>query len=170
MAVEDLHGLLKHELGDLLYAEKVFLKGMKQMSKQSSNPVIRERILQHADETEEQIVNLERAFETIGYKARAQKCDAALGLDEERKSFKEDEDPSPEILEAFNLGAGLRNEHYEIAGYRTAIAIAKQTGNDECVQLLQQNLDQEIAMATFLEQNASSALAELDEMIGEEEE
>src|SRR5215467_14429857 len=107
MAVDDMNGLLKHELGDLLYAEKVFLKGLKQMSKEASNPMIRDRIVQHAEETQEQIVNLERAFEAIGYRPRAQKCDAALGLDEERKSFR-NEDPSPEVLEAFNLGAGLR--------------------------------------------------------------
>lgn len=167
MAVEDMSGLLKHELGDLLYAEKVFLKGLKQMSKESSNPMIRDRIVQHAEETQEHIVNLERAFESIGYRPRAQKCDAALGLDEERKSFR-DEDPSPEVLEAFNLGAGLRNEHYEIAGYRTAIAIAKQTGNEECARILQTNLDQEVAMATFLERNAPNALAELDDMMEDE--
>jgi len=164
MAVENMNGLLKHELGDLLYAEKVFLKGLKQMSKEASNPTIRDRIVQHAEETQEQIVNLERAFESIGHRPRAQKCDAALGLDEERKSFRENEPPQA-VLEAFNLGAGLRNEHYEIAGYRTAIAIAKQTGNEECARLLQQNLDQEVAMATFLEQQAPSALAELDDSL-----
>lgn len=164
MAVQDMQGLLKHELGDLLYAEKVFLKGLKQMSKEASNSFIRDRIVRHAEETQDQITNLERAFETIGSKPRALKCDAALGLDEERKSFREEE-PSPEVLEAFNLGAGLRVEHYEIAGYRSAIAIAKQTGNDQCAWLLQQNLDQEVAMATFLEQSAPNALAELGDML-----
>jgi len=167
MAVQDMQGLLKHELGDLLYAEKVFLKGLKQMSKEASNPMIRDRIVRHAEETQEHIVNIERAFETIGYKPRAQKCDAAIGLDEERKSFR-DEDPSPEVLEAFNLGSGLRVEHYEIAGYRTAIALAKQTGNEQCARLLQHNLDQEVAMATFLEQSAPNALAELGDLLDED--
>lgn len=164
MAVADMHGLLRHELGDLLYAEKVFLKGLKQMSKESSNPIIRDRIVQHAEETQEQIAVLERAFDTIGHRARAQKCDAALGIDEERKVFRE-ENPAPELLEAFNLGAGLRVEHYEIAGYRSAIALAEQTGNEACAQLLRRNLDQEIAMARFLEQNAPSALAQLGDRL-----
>lgn len=163
--VSDMSGLLKHELGDLLYAEQVFLKGLKQMSKETSNRRLRDRIVQHAEETQEHIVNLERAFECIGYKPSAHKCAASIGLDEERKSFKEEERPVPEMLEAFNLGIGLRVEHYEIAGYRSAIALARQAGNQECVALLQRNLDQEVAMATFLEQSAPNALAQLEDQL-----
>jgi ferritin-like metal-binding protein YciE len=170
MAVNDLNQLLKHELGDLLYAERVFLKGLKQMAKQTSNSVIADRIVQHAEETQGHIENLERAFETIGYKPRAQKCDGALGLDEERKSFMEEEEPSEEVLEAFNLGSGLRVEHYEIAGYRSAIALAKQTGNIEAAQYLNQNLEQEVAMARFIEEQSSSALQNLGQQLGTEEE
>lgn len=165
MSVADMEALLKYELGDLLYAEKVFLGGLKQMSKEMSNLRMRDRIVRHAEETQEQIVNLERAFECIGYKPRAQKCAASLGLETERLSFREEKKPSPEMLEAFNLGAGLRVEHYEIAGYRSAIALAQQAGNPECARLLQQNLDQEIAMATFLERNTPNALAQLGDQM-----
>lgn len=165
MMVDDMTGLLKHELGDLLYAEKVFLKGLKQMSKETSNIKVRDRIVQHAEETQEQIVNLERAFEAIGFRPRAQRCAASLGLEEERQSFKEEKKPVREMLEAFNLGAGLKVEHYEIAGYRSAIALARQAGNQSCVSLLQKNLDQEVAMATFLEQTAPNALAELGDQL-----
>ena len=132
-----MEGLLKHELGDLLYAEKIFLRGLKQMSKETSNPRIRDRIVRHAEETQEQIDRLERAFEAIGYRPRAQRCAASIGMEEERQAFKTEKAPSPQVLEAFNLGAGLRVEHYEIAGYRSAIALARQSGNQVCVDLLQ---------------------------------
>lgn len=164
-AVSDITGLLKYELGDLLYAEQISLKGLKQMSKETSNPQIRDRIVQHAEETQEHIVNLERAFECIGYRPKAEKCGASLGLHHERELFKHEKRPIPEMLEAFNLGAGLRVEHYEIAGYRSAIALARQAGNQECVTLLQRNLDQEVAMATFLEQSAPNALAQLEDQV-----
>ncbi len=164
-AVNDMSGLLKHELGDLLYAEQVFLKGLKQMSKETSNRQLRDRMVQHAEETQEHIINLEHAFESMGYKPRAEKCAGSLGLAEERQTFKEEKMPVPEMLEAFNLGAGLRIEHYEIAGYRSAIALARQAGNQECVTLLQRNLDQEVAMATFLEQSAPNALAQLEDRL-----
>ena len=161
MAVNDMQQLLKHELGDLLYAERTFLKGLKKMSKEIADPTIRERVVQHATETEGHIRNVERAFETIGVKPRAQKCDGAIGLVEEHDAFKEGESPSDEMLEAFDLGSGLRVEHYEIAGYRSAIAIAQAIGNSECVTLLNQNLEQEVAMAKFIEDNAVTALKKL---------
>jgi ferritin-like metal-binding protein YciE len=160
MAVENLTDLLKHELGDILYAEKTFLKGMKTMAREIADPMMKDRILQHAEETEGQISNLEEAFESIGFKARAKKCPGALGLKEEHDEFKEEE-PSKEMLEAFDLGSGLRVEHYEIAAYRTAIAIAKTIGNQQCARLLTENLEQELAMAKFLETNAAAALRKL---------
>src|SRR5687768_4923527 len=131
MAVNDMNQLLKHELGDLLYAERTFLKGLKKMSKEISDPMMKERVIKHAAETEQQIEVLGKAFESIGLKPRAEKCDAAIGLKEEHDSFLEDE-PSKEMLEAFDLGSGLRIEHYEIAGYRSAIAIAKEIGRASC--------------------------------------
>ena len=161
MAVDDMTKLFKHELGDLLFAEKTFLKGLKAMAKETSNPAIKQRILEHAGETEGHIDTLGRAFEAAGLKAKATKCDAALGLKEEHDSFKEEEEPTPEILEAFNLGSGLRVEHYEIAGYRSAIVLARTLGFDESASLLQQNLEQEEAMAKFLEAQAAGALASL---------
>ena len=161
MPVDDLTKLFKHELGDLLFAEKTFLKGLRTMAKETSDPVVKERIVRHAAETEGHIETLGRAFEAAGLKARATKCDAALGLKEEHDSFKEDEDPTPAMLEAFDLGSGLRVEHYEIAGYRSAIALALALGFDESAALLAQNLEQEEAMARFLESHAAGALAAL---------
>lgn len=161
MAVDDMTKLFKHELGDLLFAEKTFLKGLKGMAKETSNPLVKQRILQHASETEGHIDTIGRAFEAAGLKAKATKCDAALGLKEEHDSFKEEEAPTPEVLEAFNLGSGLRVEHYEIAGYRSAIVLAGTLGFAESAALLQQNLVQEEAMASFLESHAAGALATL---------
>jgi len=167
MAVNDLHALLKHELGDILYAEKTVLKGLKKMSKEVKDPEMNERLLRHYEETEGQIENVERAFEAIGEKARAQKCPGILGLMEEHKEFSEEEEPSDEVQEAFDLGAGLRVEHYEIAAYNTAIALAKTLGYTECVTLLDENLRQEMDMERFLRTNASKALRKLNAQMAE---
>ena len=161
MAVDDMTKLFKHELGDLLYAEKTFLKGLKAMAKETSDPTIKQRILQHHAETEGHVTTLQAAFEAAGFSAKATKCDAAIGLKEEHDSFKTDEEPTSEVLEAFNLGSGLRVEHYEIAGYRSAIVLAKVLGFDESAVLLEQNLAQEEEMARFLEQHAATALKKL---------
>ena len=161
MAVTDLNELLKHELGDLLYAEKTILKGLKKMSKEVSDPEMRERMLAHYDETEQQIANLEEAFATIGAKPKAQKCPGILGLMQEHDEFKSEEEPSKEMLEAFDLGSGLRIEHYEIAAYNTAIALAKSLRNTECASLLTENLQQEVAMEKFLRTSAGKTLKKL---------
>ena len=153
--------LLKHELGDLLYAERRFLTATKKMVRETSDPKIKERVERHVQETETQIGRLEKAFEAIGEKAKAEKCDAAIGLREEHDSFKSEEKPSAEMLEAFDLGSGLRVEHYEIAGYRSAIAVASALGEDRCAEILRESLAEEEDMAKFLETNAPAALKRL---------
>jgi ferritin-like metal-binding protein YciE len=158
MAVNDLQDLLKHELGDLLFAEKTILKGLKKMTREVSNPEMKQRMEAHYTETEQQIQNIERAFESMGLKARAQKCPGILGIMEEHDEFKTEEEPSKPILEAFDLGSGLRVEHYEIAGYRSAIALARALRQREVVDLLKQNLEQEVAMARFIETSAVQSL------------
>ncbi len=161
MSMESLPDLLKHELGDLLYAERTILKSIKKLSREVKEPMLLERMQQHYAETEQQITNIERAFEAIGEKAKSEKCPGILGLVEEHDEFKKDEEPTRQMLEAFNLGTALRIEHYEIAAYTTAIAIAKAMGNTECVRALSENLAQEVAMEKFLRANAVKALKQL---------
>jgi ferritin-like metal-binding protein YciE len=86
------------------------------------------------------------------------KCEAAQGLKEEHDSFKSEEKPSKTVMSAFSLGSGLRVEHYEIAAYRTAIALAGALGQRECAGILKENLKEELAMAAFLEKNAAAVL------------
>lgn len=153
--------LLKHELGDLLYAERRFLTATKTMARETNDPEIKRRVEQHVAETERQIERLDKAFEAIGEKSKAEKCEAAIGLREEHDSFKKEEKPSKELLEAFDLGSGLRVEHYEIAGYRTAIAIATALGHSDCAAILKESLAEEEEMARFLEESAPAALQRL---------
>ncbi len=169
MAMTDAQELLKHDLGDILYAEKQILKALKPMIREASDPEMRARLEQHQGETEQQITNLERAFEAMGLKARGQKCPGILGIIEEKKEFQEEEEPSKAVLEAFNLGAGLRVEHYEIAAYRSAMAVAKASGQTQVVALLRENLEQELAMAKFIEGASAKVLRAAMAMMASEE-
>lgn len=169
MSVKTPRELLKHELGDLLYAEKQILKALKPMIRETSDPEMKARLEQHEQETEAQVGNVERAFEAMGEKARPQKCPGILGIIEEKKEFKEEEEPSKAMLEAFNLGAGLRVEHYEIAAYRSAMTLAKSLGLREVAALLKENLDQELAMAKFIENASPAALQRVMAMVEQEQ-
>jgi ferritin-like metal-binding protein YciE len=161
MAVSQMKDLLKHELGDLLYAEQLILKMLGTLTREVKNPEVLARVQEHVGETEEQIERLRRAFEAIGEKAKAETCEAAVGLKAEHDSFKKDENPSKQLLEAFDLGNSLRVEHYEIAGYRSAIAVATAMGEREVAALLGESLREEEAMASFIERNSVKALKAL---------
>lgn len=161
MAVSQMKDLLKHELGDLLYAEQLILKMLGTLTREVRNPEVLARVQEHVGETEEQIQRLRRAFEAIGEKAKAETCEAAVGLKAEHDSFKKDENPSKQLLEAFDLGNSLRVEHYEIAGYRSAIAVATAMGEREVAALLGESLREEEAMASFIERNSVKALKAL---------
>jgi ferritin-like metal-binding protein YciE len=154
----EMKELLKHELGDLLYAERRFLTATRKMSREVEDAMLKERLERHVEETQGQIERIERAFGAMGEKAKAEKCEAAIGLREEHDSFKSEEEPSKEILEAFDLGSGLRVEHYEIAAYKSAIAVARVLGEEEVVSILRESLAEEEEMAKFLEKNAEKAL------------
>jgi Mn-containing catalase len=158
MSVQSLPELLIHELGDLLFAERTITKALPKMIREVSGPEMKARLEQHLTETEQQIGNLELAFAALGERAKAEPCPGILGIIKEHDQFKSEEEPSKPIMEAFDLGAGLRVEHYEMAAYRSAIAIARNPGIQEVIDLLQRNLEQEEAMAAFIESNAAMAL------------
>jgi ferritin-like metal-binding protein YciE len=157
----ELKEVLTHELGDLLYAERRILTMLKTMEREAADPELQARLVEHRGETEEQIERLGRAFEAIGEKAKAEKCPGIIGLKEEHDSYKREEKPSKPQLAAFDLGSGLRVEHYEIAAYRTAIAMSTALGYAECGRILQESLMEEEAMARFLEKNAVASLRKL---------
>jgi ferritin-like metal-binding protein YciE len=159
----EMRDLLVHELGDLLYAERRFVTATRTMARETLDPEVRARVEQHVGETENQVERLKAAFEAIGERPKGEKCEAAIGLREEHDSFKSEEKPSKGILSAFDLGSGLRIEHYEIAGYRSAIALADALGERECARILGENLEEEVEMASFLEENARRVLGGMAE-------
>ena len=158
MSVQSLPELLIHDLGDILFAERTILKALPKMIREVSGPEMRQRLEQHLAETQQQVRNLEQAFEALGERAKAQSCPGILGIIKEHDEFKEEEAGSKQIMEAFDLGAGLRVEHYEIAAYRSALALARNLGIPQVISLLEQNLEQEVAMAEFIERSAAMAL------------
>ena len=56
-----------------------------------------------------------------------------------------EEDGDENVLDLGIIGAGSRVEHYEMAGYATAINLAKQLGNTKVASLLSQTLSEEQA-------------------------
>jgi len=65
------------------------------------------------------------------------------GLIEEHDSFVEEEDPSEDLIDIFNVGAATKVERYEISEYEELIRLANLMGHKKSVKLLNQNLKEE---------------------------
>lgn len=63
------------------------------------------------------------------------------------------------VLDLGIIGAGSRVEHYEMAGYLTAISLAQQIGEKEVVSLLKQSLAEEQGAEDKLREIASKLLS-----------
>jgi ferritin-like metal-binding protein YciE len=55
------------------------------------------------------------------------------------------------MLELANVGGAAKTEHYEMVMYTGLVQMAKDLGERDAAQLLQDNLDQEKAMAKRVE-------------------
>jgi len=158
MPLDSLQNTLLHEMSDLLSAERQIAKLLQQSAKAADSEEVKQMIQAHHQETLQQAENLLQAFSALGAKAEKITCKAAAGLVEEATSTLKEEKPKGAFKDLAIMSSGLRVEHYEIAGYRSAIAVARAVGNKEVVQLLQANLKQEEATAKKLEAASAATL------------
>ena len=135
--------LFLHELGDVLYAERTLVKALPKMQDEATDEELAAGFANHLEETRSHVSNIEKAFEELGEKPKAEKCAAIEGIKKEHDEFVENESPSPAILDSFLTGAGSRTEHYEIAAYEGLITAAEAMGEAEVARLLSNNLAQE---------------------------
>jgi ferritin-like metal-binding protein YciE len=155
--MKDLSELFEHFLKDIYYAEKQITKALPKMAKKADSDDLRKAFESHLKETEGQIENLEKVFEMLGKKPKAEKCPAILGIIEEGEEImKECEDP--DARDAGMIAAAQAVEHYEITRYGTMVAWAKRLGHDKAATLLQKNLDQEYAADEKLDKLAEGKL------------
>ena len=136
--------LLESEIKDLYSAEKQLTKAIPKMAKGSNNKELAAAFEAHLKETEGQITRLEEVAKLLDTTPTGKKCKGMEGVIEEGAEALE-EDGDENVLDLGVIGAGSRVEHYEMAGYTTAINLAKQLGNNELVSLLSQNLSEEEA-------------------------
>jgi ferritin-like metal-binding protein YciE len=159
MQMQTLDELFTHELGDILYVERLLEKALPKMAKEASDDELKAAFESHLDETRTQIENIEQVFEMMGRSAKAGKCPGIDGIKKEHDDFMGEHEPTPELCDMFLTGAGARAEHYEIAAYSGLIETAKAMGENECARLLQQNLRQEEQALSKLE-SAAKRLAQ----------
>lgn len=154
--MRDLRDLLTHEVADLYSAEQQIIEAMPQMIEKANNPQLRQALEQHLQVTRNQLDRLTQVQSILGNKEQNNsdgglldnlfgsgvKCKGMEGLiDEGQKVLAEN--MSPEVKDAAIIACSQKIEHYEICGYGTARAYARQLGLTEAERLLEQTLDEE---------------------------
>ena len=162
MQKNSLRELYIDELRDLYSAENQLIKALPKMAKASTHNELRTAFEEHLEQTKEHAARLEQIFEQLGEKASGKKCLGIEGLIKESAETM-DENYSEEIMDAAIIGAAQRVEHYEVAAYGTARALAELLGESEQVSLLEQTLEEEKeadAKLTELSQNVNAKASE----------
>jgi ferritin-like metal-binding protein YciE len=141
---KSVQDLLADEIKDLYSAEKQLTKAIPKMAKGSSDETLQKAFSDHMKETEQQVQRLEQVAELLGVNVKGKKCVGMEGCIQEGAEVLEEEGEEI-ILDLGLIGAGTRVEHYEMAGYMTAISLAQRLRNSEVVGLLNASLAEEQA-------------------------
>lgn len=168
----DLSDLLKHEIMDLYSVESQIIDALPNMIDKAINPSLKKALKDHLDVTEEQRKRLDTLKGMMADSAESEEKNESGDQQENSENnkpgffarlfnrtsedkclgmegiLKEGEkmlgaDMSPEALDAAIIGACQKVEHYEICGYGTALAYARELKLDQVAELLAQSLEEE---------------------------
>ena len=144
MTVKTTRDLLIDELRDIYHAEKQLVRALPKMAKAAKAPNLRQAFEHHLEETKGQVERLDQVFEKLDSRSSGKRCEAMEGLIEEAKEMIE-EIKTPEVLDCALIVGAQKVEHYEIASYGSACALAEALGQNDVKQILEQTLSEEKA-------------------------
>jgi ferritin-like metal-binding protein YciE len=114
------------------------------MIAEASDEKLQEALQSHLEETKEQLNRLEQLSTEFDFKIEGHNCKGIKGIIAEgEESLKEITDPATK--DAAIIASAQRVEHYEIAAYGTARALADQMDHDDASDILSTTLDEESA-------------------------
>jgi ferritin-like metal-binding protein YciE len=140
-----LQELFLDELKDAYWAEQHLVKALPKMAKGATSPDLKGAFESHLEETKNHVTRLEQAFESIGEKAKAVKCEAMAGLLKEAEELMSETDKGTEVRDVALISAAQKVEHYEMASYGTLKTLATVLGHSEAAELLEATLGEEKA-------------------------
>jgi ferritin-like metal-binding protein YciE len=141
--MEGLQELLVDELRDLFDAEKQLVRALPKLAKAASDEELTAAFREHLEVTKGQVARLEQIFESMDLRAKSKPCHGMKGLVEESQEMME-EDFEDGVMDTALIGCARRVEHYEMAAYESARAMAQQLGMKDAAQLLQETMREEM--------------------------
>ena len=143
--VEDsmLEEFFVNELKDIYWAEKHLVKTLPKMQKAATTEELKNAFADHLEVTKGHVTRLEEAFELLGKKAAAKKCEAMEGITKEGEDIIEETEKGTATRDVGLILAGQKVEHYEISTYGGLAQLAKTLSHDDVANLLEQTLAEE---------------------------
>lgn len=154
-----LANVLVDELRDMYSAENQLIKALPKLAKGAKNTALKALFTAHLEETKGQVLRLRQVFEILEEKPTGEHCNGMQGVIEEGADALE-KDEEGASFDSGIVGAALRTEHYEIAGYTATIAMADTLGLKKISALLTENLNEEMQAAKKIAAAAQPILQE----------
>jgi ferritin-like metal-binding protein YciE len=133
--------LFKYKLGAALTMENTVLDMLGDLEEKAQSERLKQQFHHHAQETQQQIRNIEQAFTAMGEEPEDEPCPAIQGIEKEGKANIKKTDDA--LVDAVILSGAAETEHHEIAVYETLITQAEAMNRPNVVTLLRENLEQE---------------------------
>ncbi len=157
---EGLRGLFINELKGAYYAEKELVDNMPNMADAATTDQVRQAFQTHLEETRNQVVRLERIFQSINEEPDTINCNAIDGLADDADMVISSTESGSLTRDAGLIIAAQKVEHHEIAVYGSLHALAQLLGYTEATQLIEQTLQEEKNTDKKLTQLAESFVNE----------
>lgn len=166
----NLRNLLEHQIEDLYSAEEQIIDALPLMAENAKDRELTKALKEHLRITKAQLKRLDQVKKILmknsdmqeerndGFLERmfgsgSTKCKGMEGLIEEGEKMM-GEDMDPNVMDAAIIASSQKIEHYEISGYGTARAYARELGIREVERLLAATLKEEYTSDKLLNQLA----------------
>ena len=156
--IQSPRDLFLYDLCAMYDIEQKMVRMLPVLAQECLDNQARQTFMLHEQETQQHIRNLEQCFQMLGSQPMGIENHTAAGLQQDHDSFLQQK-PPVEAVSMFVIHCGYQSECLEIAAYHDLIDKANSLGLQDCVQLLQLNLQQEL--------NASTTLAAISHQVGQ---
>jgi ferritin-like metal-binding protein YciE len=139
--IDDTAGLFEFRLGSAYKMEHTVLEMLGKLEEKAQSDDLKRLLRHHAEETRQQIANLEQAFHSLGREPDENPCPAIDGIEKEgNASIKKTTDA---LVDVVILAGATETEYHEIAVYECLIIQAEALGHEDLVPLFEEILEQE---------------------------
>jgi ferritin-like metal-binding protein YciE len=157
MGLNTLEDVFAEQLADLYSAERQLVEALPKVEQAAQDEGLRQAIAEHLQETRGHVERLETIFSQLNRPMPTETCEGMKGLLAEGDKVI-GMPGTPAAKDVAIIAAAQRVEHYEIAAYGTARALADELDLGDARDLLDRTLDEEGRADKMLSQLAMGGL------------